>query len=166
MPLKSIGKEFFMTCEPQFTLDELYITPFTLRRLYDEEGNARYVALQRNTAPSGVRLLDELLLGISRGTESCVSFRKRHGITRSKLSALVELLTGLTCDEFFLHFRLRMADELLRYTPLSIGEVAARSGFGTHTNFCVACQNHYKCTPAARRRSLRGKNDVNRFRLA
>lgn len=40
--------------KPQWTLDEVYISPFTARRRYDEEGIAHYDTVERNLKPTEV----------------------------------------------------------------------------------------------------------------
>ena len=47
--------------KPQWTLDKMYISPFTARRWYDEEGVMHYDAVERNTAPTGVEVMDHYL---------------------------------------------------------------------------------------------------------
>jgi len=54
--------------KPQWTLDEVYISPFTARRRYDEEGVMHYDAVERNTAPTGVEVADAH--GAADGTEA------------------------------------------------------------------------------------------------
>ena len=53
--------------KPQWTLDEMYISPFTARRRYDEEGVMHYDAVERNTAPTGVEVMDHYLRRLSEG---------------------------------------------------------------------------------------------------
>jgi hypothetical protein len=47
---------------PQFSLDELYISPFSAKRYYDlDTCQAHYRPVERNLAPTGVKLMDRFL---------------------------------------------------------------------------------------------------------
>lgn len=39
---------------PQYTLDQLYITPFTRRKRWDEDGHWQYVNIERNLSPTAL----------------------------------------------------------------------------------------------------------------
>jgi len=91
--------------KPQWTLDEVYISPFTARRRYDEEGVMHYDAVERNTAPTGVEVMDHYLRRLSEGKD-------------------VVILTGMKGQDFRMAYQLRLADDLLRYTDLPLAEVA------------------------------------------
>ena len=40
--------------KPQWTLDDVYISPFTARRRYDEEGVMHYDEVERRLYPTGM----------------------------------------------------------------------------------------------------------------
>ena len=47
--------------EPQYCFDELYFTPFTECRKFDDEGNAYYVPIEKNTRPTGISACSTIL---------------------------------------------------------------------------------------------------------
>ena len=62
--------------KPQWTLDEVYISPFTARRRYDEEGVMHYDAIERNLHPTGVEVMDHYLRRLSEGKDVVKDFCK------------------------------------------------------------------------------------------
>ena len=58
---KRVTEKRELRSTPQYTLDDLYITPFTRRRRYDEEGRRYYVDVERNTSPTGIHVMDDYL---------------------------------------------------------------------------------------------------------
>ena len=151
--------------KPQWTLDEMYISPFTARRRYDEEGVMHYDAVERNTAPTGVEVMDRYLRRLSEGKDVVKDFCRIYGLRTEDMEALIFILTGMKGQDFRMAYQLRLADELLRYTDLPLAEVARRSGLGSHTNFCVVIHREWKQTPTERRTALRQKGDARRYRL-
>ena len=151
--------------KPQWTLDEVYISPFTARRRYDEEGVMHYDALERNTAPTGVEVMDHYLRRLSEGKDVVKDFCQIYGLRTEDLDALIFILTGMSGPDFRMAYQLRLADDLLRFTDLPLSEVARRSGLGSHTNFCVVLHRERKQTPTERRTALRQKGDAGRYRL-
>ena len=150
---------------PQFKPEELYISPFISRRVYDEDGNISYQPLERNLNPTGIHLLDEFLLEITAGLDSQATFCHWRGISSAHLSGFVQLLTGLSAKELRLTLALLLADDLLRYTSLTLAQIAIRIGLGTTVNLCYLFQSRYGSTPLDRKRSLRKGGDVGKFRL-
>ena len=151
--------------KPQWTLDEVYISPFTARRRYDEEGVMHYDAIERNTAPTGVEVMDHYLRRLSEGKDVVKDFCRIYGLRTEDMDALIFILTGMTGPDFRMAYQLRLADDLLRYTDLPLAEVARRSGLGSHTNFCVVIRRERKQTPTERREALRQKGDAGRYRV-
>ena len=47
-----------------------------------------------------------------------------YGISTAELSTVLRVLTGMTTRELEQAWRLRMVDELLRYTPMKMDEIA------------------------------------------
>lgn len=154
-----------MDASPQFPYEGLYISPFTTRRRYDEDGNVSYVPLERNLQPSGVRLLDGFAAQLADGNSSRGVYCKRMGITTTQLNTLFLLLTGISADGFRMYFCLRLADDLLRYTDMEVREISRRSGLGTSTNLFYTFRREYKCSATDRRYALRDKGDVGRYKL-
>ena len=150
---------------PQFTLDELYITPFTHRRRYSEDGRVTYVPVERNLQPTGIRVMDEFLRSLTAGRADVADFCQRYGARTGDIDSLIFLLTGMRCFDFRQTYQLRMADELLRYTSLGVVDIARRSGFGSRTNLYFAYQRDLRTTPSDRREQLRQQGDEGRYKL-
>ena len=154
-----------MEQKPQFTLEQLYISPFTAKRRYDEDGNVTWIPLERNEQPSGIHVLDHYLQFLMRGGYNRPTFCAREGITPAQLSALVAVLTGYGIIEFQQRYVLQVADQLLRYTDLSQEHIARHYGGIDGTNLIRLYRRYHGCTPFARRRHLRQKNDEGRYRV-
>lgn len=152
--------------EPQFTLDELYISPFTARRQFSDDGEASYVPLERRGAHTGIRVFDDYLNYLARGgSDDMQVFADRHGLRREDVESLVFVLTGMRGIVFRSAFQVRMADDLLRYTDMMMPEVAQRSGIGSANNLYLTYKREFGVAPGVRREQLRQKGDVGRFRL-
>ena len=154
-----------LTEAPQFRLEDLYITPFVERRVYDEDGHIRYVAVERNCAPSGLHVLDDYLRFLSDGNTDIQAFAERHGVRMLELNAVVVVLTGITGLRFRQLYQVHIADDLLRYTNLSPAEVARRSGLGGWNNLYLTLRREYNMSATERRLALRREGDLDRFRL-
>lgn len=150
---------------PQFTFDELYITPFTLRRRYSEDGRVSYVPVERNLQPTGFRVMDDFLRSMSAGRTDINTFCERYGARISDIDSLIFLLTGMRGIDFRQAYQLRMADELLRYTSLGVVDIARRCGFGSRTNLNFAYQRDLRITPSDRREKLRQQRDEERYKV-
>ena len=153
-----------LTVLPQFPLEDIYITLFTERRIYDCDGNERYEPIEHRVKATHVEMLDALRLALDEGAVNLKSFGSRYGLTPPDLNGLVLALTGMEATTFRMAWQMRRVDELLRYTDLTIEEVARRSGVGTGSNLFYACQRDFHCSPSERRDAIREWNDVGRFR--
>lgn len=151
--------------KPQFTLDDLYITPFTRRRRYDEDGRISYVAVERNTSPSGILVMDDYLRCLTAGSADIAAFVGRHGIRSEELAALVFILTGMKGARFRQLYQARLADDLLRYTNMTLAEVARRSGIGSQINLYQALRRDCNMSATERRQFLRRQGDAGRYKL-
>ena len=150
---------------PQFGFDELYITPFTRRRRYDEDGRASYVNVERNMSPTGIHVMDDYLRYLAAGSTDIGAFTDRHGIKIQELGALVFILTGLSNAVLRMKYQTRLADELLRYTDLPLPEVARRAGLGSQINLYQALRRDWDMSGTERRQFLRKQGDLGRFTL-
>lgn len=151
---------------PQFAFDDLYITPFTHRRTTDEFGNVVYYPIEgRNLAPTGVAVMDDWLRHLHEGRADVAAFCARYNARTSDLDSLVFLLTGLSNLDFRTRWQLRTADALLRYTKMSVEDIARRSGMGTRNNMYFIYEREFNLSPTERRRQLREKGDVGRFAI-
>lgn len=151
--------------KPQFTLDDMYISPLASRRWYDEEGIAHYDPVERNLSPTGVQVMDHYLRRLSEGCDGVTDFCKIYNLRVEDLEVLIYILTGMPSHEFRVQYQLRLADELLRYTDMPLKEVARRSGFGSHTNLCVILKRELGQTPSERRIILRQPGDAGRYKV-
>lgn len=151
--------------EPQFRLDDVYITPLRQRRRYSEDGYVSYVEVERRTEPTGIRMFDAYLQYLTRGGSDMQAFADRHGLKREDIDSLVFVLTGQRGVDFRMAYQVRMADELLRYTDLSIAEVSKRAGFGSANNLYLTYKREFNLAPGYRRAQLRKEGDVGRYKL-
>ena len=135
----------------QFSFDELYLLPFTHQYSEDEQGRGGFVPLEQNLHPTGINVMDEYLQMLHQNCFSYAAFRQKYHAHSSDLSGLVFMLTGLTQEQFRLRWILRTASLLLRYTDMSMSEVAQRSGAGSRTNLYYMFQRDYNYPPSQER---------------
>ena len=145
------------------TLEELYISPFTKARRFDDNGQPYYVALTRDLNPTGIYAADMLLRSFTNGYPSLSDVAGQLGCDGRDLSGLLRCLTGMPSEEFRTAYRKRIVSELLRYTSLPLAEIAARSCIGSTRNLSFFCNQHFRCTPNELRRRLRQQGDEGRF---
>lgn len=151
---------------PQFDFEQLYIAPFTHRRSADEQGNIVYRPVEeRNLAPTGVAVMDDWLRHLADGRTDLAAFCARYNARTSDLDSLVFLLTGMSNFEFRTRWQLRTADALLRYTKMSVEDIARRCGMGTRGNMYFIYEREFNLSPTERRRQLREKGDLGRFAI-
>ena len=134
--------------------------PFAERREFDtQSGAARYFPMERELQRSGVRMLDELLAWLDAGSLGAVAqFCEKRGLSYNDLGGLVFCLTGMSGEDFRLTYQ-------MCYTRMTLAEVALRSGIGSPLNLNQSYRCEYDLTPGERRRLLRKKDDVGRYRL-
>ena len=147
------------------TIDEMYISPFTARRVYDEDGNISWVPLERNLNPTGERHVDALLQAFAEGHSDSKWIAERLGCSREDIWGFVRALTGMSMREFRHAYGFRLADDLLRYTSMTVGEVARRSGFYSASLLCQQYMKYHRQLPLARRRALRAPKDEDKYRV-
>lgn len=151
---------------PQYTVDDLYISPLCRRRRYNEEdGRAYYEPMERRLKPSGIHILDQLLLRLTQGKSSMREFVNLHGLRTEDVDSLIFLLTGMRGIDFRQAYQSRLVDELLRYTDLEQADVARLSGLGTAYNLYLVCKRDHGVAPGVRRKQLQKEGDVGRFAL-
>ena len=150
---------------PQWTLEQLYISPWTARRRYDEEGIMHYDAIERNLHPTGVEVMDHYLRLLTEGNDNLHAFCEIYALRIEDVDALTYILTGMSGQEFRTAYQMRLSDELLRYTDLTIAQVGWRSGIGSPSNYCVFIRKTYGQTPTERRKLLQKPGDAGRYRL-
>ena len=151
--------------EPQYTLDDLFISPFTQKRRYDEDGRCWYVPIERRTAPTGILVMDDFLRYLADGQSDMQAFANRYGLKTEEVGVLVFILTGMKGVRFRQLYQIRLVDELLRYTDMTPAEVARRSGLGSQNNMYLALRREYNMSATERRMFLRKEGDAGRYRL-
>lgn len=151
--------------KPQFKPEELYISPFSQRKSYSEDGQWKYVPMERNTKPTGLNIMDEYLAYLAAGKTDLQAFADRHGLKPEEVGAMVFILTGIKGQRFRQLYQLRLADDLLRHTDLPFDEVARRSGLGSPNNMYLALRREYNMSATERRLFLRKEGDPGRFIL-
>lgn len=147
------------------TLDDLYISPFTSARYYDDNGQPRYRPLERNLHPTGIYAVDLLLQSLTLGCGSLTALARRLGCSSRDISGLIRCLTGQPSDQFRTAYRKRLVTDLLRFTDLSLPEVAVRSGIGKKRNLHLFTNQHFGCTPEELRQRIRKVGDNGRFAI-
>lgn len=148
----------------RLTFDELYVSPFTKQRVYDRDGNISYEPVASTKKSTGIGIVEKLLTLIANGT-SRRTIMSVMELDYRELNGVMRLLTGMTYNELTRRYALRLADDLLRYTDLGIEEVAKRSHIGSADNMRREFKKAYNCTPNQRRRHLRKRGDLGRYRL-
>ncbi|WP_165156323.1 hypothetical protein [Parabacteroides sp. ZJ-118] len=162
-----VPKERLFAGKPQFTLDDLYISPLAFRRRYTDEGVVEYIPVERELSPSGVEVMDAYVRRLTAGESDLGKFCEGYGARTGDMDSLCFLLTGMSGAEFRLRYMGRLADDLLRYTSLTLDEVARRSGHGTRVNLFLAYKRDHGISPLERRHQLRASPaDEDRFRPA
>ena len=151
--------------EPQFTFDKLFITPFTKKRRYSEDGVVSYVPIERNLTPTGIHIFDAYLQYLAAGGSDLQAFADQYGLRRDDIDSLVFILTGMRGVDFRMKFQVLMADQLLRYTDMSVAEVSKRAGFGSANNLYLTYKREFNLAPGYRRPMLRQDGDVGRYKL-
>lgn len=149
----------------QFSFDELYISPFTHELIVDEYGRKEYKPLTKNFTPTGVNVLDAYIQALYSRNLNVSEFCARYEATTAELAGLIYLLTGISNIDFRNRWILRNAENLLRYTDMSITEVARRSGAGTRNNLYFIYEREMNCSPTTRREQLRKDGDLGRFKI-
>jgi AraC-like DNA-binding protein len=151
--------------KPMFDFERLYWPPFTRRRGFDEE---RWVTVwhQFDGQPesTGIPIIDSVVQQLHDG-RAVTNVAIEYGISNSDLSAVLRVFTGMSTLELEHRWRLRVVDDLLRYTNLRISDIARRCGYLSTTALSRSVMKQTKQSPTARRRSLRHSGDIGKFGL-
>jgi AraC-like DNA-binding protein len=151
--------------KPMFDFERLYWPPFTRRRGFDEE---RWVTVwhQFDGRPesTGIPIIDSVVQRLHEG-RAATDVAIEYGISNSDLSAVLRVLTGMSTLELEHRWRLRVVDDLLRYTNLRISDIARRCGYRSTTALSRSVIKQTKQSPTARRHSLRQSGDLGKFEL-
>lgn len=159
---------------PQYTLEQVFISPFDAKREYHPDGNWEWKPLLRDLHPTGIEQFDLLLRYLAEGHYDRKPFYARVGIsdkwrdeTGNPYFGFVFVLTGLGIREFHNRYTLRTADLLLQYTDLDLKDIARRSGTYDASTLNRLYRKFHHCTTNQRRLALRKQDDrVGFYRLA
>lgn len=152
---------------PQFSIDDLYISPFKMRRAFNPEtGRPYYEPIERHLKPTGVSVLDDFLLQICEGRLfSRKEFAAKYSATEDELNGFCKLLTGMGTGDLYNELRKRLIDDLLRYTQLPMSTVAQRSGFKSNAALTTFVRTHHRSSPSSRRLQLRQRYDAGKYSI-
>ena len=104
--------------DPQFKLDDLYITPFIRQRRYSADGLVSYVPIERDLKLTGICIMDDFLRSLTTGHADIATFCKPYGARTSDIDSIIFLFTGMRGVDFRQAYQFRLSDDLLRYTSL------------------------------------------------
>ena len=149
----------------RFTPEELYISPFSRRRLYDPDGHVTYVNIERNLRPTGIDQLDFIARTLSSGANDYEWMAGQMDVRYEDLCAFVRVMTTCSAHELRRSIMFLLADDLLRYTNLNVDEIARRCGASSAPNLSQMYRDNRHTTPFSRRKRLRQEGDLGRFVL-
>lgn len=114
----------------QYTLDEVYISVLTGKRVSNEEGWTKMQPAEPCASPSGSCILDAVVEALHNSRlRGKAQLAERMGISADDLNGAIRLLTGLRLVDFIEQYRLMQAKEYLRCTDLAPEIIARRCGF-------------------------------------
>lgn len=149
----------------KLSINDLYISPFTARRVYNEDGVISYVPVERKTNPTGLSVIDRMVQEMAAGNNDHLRLARIMGCTRGELNGFVRTLTGMNFADFRRQYIFRLADDLLRYTDLPVGKIARRIGAYSASSLCQQFVEYRHVTPKQRRIALQQPRDVGRYRM-
>ena len=151
--------------KPQFSFDDLYVSPFTKRRGFNESTLRNvWVPLPDSRRHTGVNILDAVVDKLIQGQDAKWIARD-YGLTTAQLSTVVLALTGMKLQELDSKWRIRRCSELLRYTNLSIPEVMSRCGFRSKPSFSRFVRDNLGVAPRRYRTVIRQPGELNMYSL-
>lgn len=104
---------------------------------------------QTSVAPASMSLCEQIIQTIADHMDSVSlnSLSRQFSYHPTYISALLRKETGKTFSEIVLEKRMERAVSLMRYTTLSLEEIAVMIGYGDHSNFYKAFRGYYGVTP-------------------
>lgn len=151
-----------ITIKPQFSIEQVHISPFDAVRVYNTDGSWHWEPIGRNLHPTGIEQFDALLAYFAEGHYDRKSFYERVGIssewhkeTGNPYLDFVFVLTGMSIRELHNQFKVRTADLLLQYTDMTVEDIAPRAGFAFGPSMAIHYRKTLHCTPLQRRKALR-----------
>ena len=151
--------------EPQYRFEDLYIMPCRERRIYSEDGKVSYVPIEQQRKLTGIHIFDVYVEYLAQCNSDINAFVDRYGLKVTDIDSLVFVLTGMRGVDFRQKYQVQIADDLLRYTDLTIAEVAKRSGIGSANNLYLTFKREFNLAPGYRRLRIRQEGDLGRYKL-
>lgn len=120
-------------------------------------------SVPENADKSDVELSEHIMAAVIEGlNQTCIfeaqDLAERLNVPDRKLSAAVELLTGLSLAKFIQEWRFLQSQQLLRHTELPYNEVANRCGFADEHNLIRLYERRLQTTPHIYRTGYRIRN--------
>lgn len=154
-----------MSIKPKYPFDVLYVSPLTKKLGFDErELRTIYVPMEQKRVTTGLEVVDLVVDELIAGRDPA-AIPWQQGVDYEKMSATLELLTGLTIAELRTRWRARMAGDLLRYTELPLKEVMRRCGYTSAQSFSRLIRQQYGSAPLKLRKLSRERGDMGKYAL-
>lgn len=150
---------------PQFTLEDLYASPFTYERKFRPDGSYYWEELTNLAPVTGIHVLDDFLRYLRAGNRMAKSIAKRIDVSPADLNIFLKILTGETTSDFIRMYLLRQACDMLKYTDLNVDEIAKHCSFGNNSNLTQSFTPVMGVTPRIYRYEHQSKLDRGRFRI-
>lgn len=154
-----MANSFFMT------IDDIYISPFTGQRTYNTEGQMSWIPMERNMHPTGNPRLDYIAQLLAEGVTDLDKLAARLGCKRQHLNGWAYAMFGMNAVKLRHQYICRLADDLMRYTSLSLEQIARRTGCYSASTFCQLYIKQRHVKPVAHRKAIRQPRDEGRFRV-
>lgn len=149
----------------QFSFDRLYVSPFTRKRGFDEEHlKVIYVPMDIERLYTGVDVLDAVVDRLVEGRNPS-RLAREWGLSTAQLSIVVLALTGMGLQELQSSWRVKLCDDLLRYTDLSLSDVMHRCGFTSATAFSRFVRLNHGVSPLHFRTTRRQQGELGMYAL-
>lgn len=116
------------------------------------------VYMQRREKQKKSSVITNMLHDIELHYEKPVHIRQlaeRYYISEQHLIRIFKAETGLTPYAYLKKYRLQKAKELLSYSELTIGGIAARTGFSDNNNFIYQFRQEYGLSPGEYRKAYK-----------
>ena len=139
-------------------IDEVYISPLKRRRVRREDGSEIMEEVPHAIRPSGSMIMDAVVqILFFRRIFQINNIARILGVDPVKLAGAMQILTGMPMLDFLNIFRLRLVQEYLACTDLSLSQIAACCDFSSQSLSHVFTKE-IGCSPAAYRRSHRHRD--------
>ena len=164
LPRTKTKKGYDMATPKFLTLDDLYISPFVARRVYTEDGEVKWVPMERNLSPTGIEVIDFIARSMAEGHSDMDWLAQQLGCSRENMLGWFRTMTGMSARDFRHAYMFRLADDLLRYTLMGYDEVARRAGFTSASVLSQQYRKYRHRTAHEVRNAIRQPRDIGRYR--